>query len=397
MRRGSVALGVLVVFAVGCGREQGAITSAPPVTVQVDGKSDAFNFEAIAFFPDSVSVHPGDTVRFHSNFRGEPHTVTLGTKIDQGLAIFDKLTPKEKESGEPPPAVIKLKIPDFFPHTEGPFDVSTVKLVQAAAQPCFLDAGDPPTDGPCTKRSQPGFTGTQALYNSGWLADDEEFSVKLASNVVPGTYEFMCLVHGPEMRGKIVVVPPSQKADTAAEARAAGQAKLSGLAAQLQPEVDKANRGTGPGQAQAGVDKSGEESFPAGAIVFAPRDVSIPVGGSVTWKLSFHTVSFNAPTDARPDVVRTADGTVELNTKTFLPANSPTPRAPSGGGGGGPGAKAPPPVTVDAGKWDGIGFHSSGEIEAEGDVFYKLTFTKAGTYKYECLIHPDMEGLVKVG
>ena len=121
-----MTLGVFVLLIAACGKEQGAITAAAPVTVQVDGKSAAFNFEAIAFFPDSVSSHPGDTVRFHSNFRGEPHTVAFGTKIDQGLAIFDKLTPKEKESEEPPPAVAKLKIPDFFPHTQGPFDVRTV-------------------------------------------------------------------------------------------------------------------------------------------------------------------------------------------------------------------------------------------------------------------------------
>ena len=28
---------------------------------------------------------------------------------------------------------------------------------------------------------------------------------------------------------------------------------------------------------------------------------------------------------------------------------------------------------------------------------YKLTFTQAGTYPFRCVIHPDMEGTVKVG
>src|SRR5437870_4605456 len=94
----AVALSLL---GVACGKEG---TLASRVTVQIDGKSDAFNFLAIAFFPDVITVHAGDTVKFQSNFRGEPHTVALGTKIDQGMAIFDKLTPQQKQEQGPPPA-----------------------------------------------------------------------------------------------------------------------------------------------------------------------------------------------------------------------------------------------------------------------------------------------------
>ena len=32
-----------------------------------------------------------------------------------------------------------------------------------------------------------------------------------------------------------------------------------------------------------------------------------------------------------------------------------------------------------------------------GDEVFKLTFSKAGTYTYKCLIHDGMEGTVKVG
>ena len=28
---------------------------------------------------------------------------------------------------------------------------------------------------------------------------------------------------------------------------------------------------------------------------------------------------------------------------------------------------------------------------------YRVTFTQAGTYPFQCLIHPDMEGTVTVG
>src|SRR2546427_2666609 len=59
----------------------GGGAKAETFPVQVDGKSSAFNFEATAYFPDQVTVHPGDTVDFTSVFRGEPHTVTFGTLV----------------------------------------------------------------------------------------------------------------------------------------------------------------------------------------------------------------------------------------------------------------------------------------------------------------------------
>jgi plastocyanin len=51
-------------------------------------------------------------------------------------------------------------------------------------------------------------------------------------------------------------------------------------------------------------------------------------------------------------------------------------------------------VDVDAGKWDGSGFISSGS--PQGAINWSLTFTKAGKYKYACLIHPRMVGEVDV-
>ena len=56
------------------------------------------------------------------------------------------------------------------------------------------------------------------------------------------------------------------------------------------------------------------------------------------------------------------------------------------------------PILIDAGEWDGQGELSSGIILAFGDPAYqyKVTFTKAGTYDYVCLIHPGMLGSVTV-
>jgi plastocyanin len=58
----------------------------------------------------------------------------------------------------------------------------------------------------------------------------------------------------------------------------------------------------------------------------------------------------------------------------------------------------------DLGKVSATGFWSTGFIlsfpdPSNPDAFQavKLTFPTAGTYTYKCLVHPDMEGTVKVG
>ena len=364
-------------------------TSHQTLAVQIDAATTStFNLEAIAYFPDKLTAHPGDTLQFHSNFRGEPHTVTFGAMINRGLAALDKLTPQQQQLLREPPPEAK-DIPQFFPLG----DPATTEPGQSAAQPCFLDSGVPPPTKACPKRAQPDFTGTQAFYSSGWVGADQTYSMKLASDLKPGTYQWICLVHGPEMRGKLTVVAKGQKADKPAAVTSAGQKKLDGFIAKLKPVAAKAGTDAKPGEVSAGIGIPNDRLFPAGGMTFAPKVVSIPVGGTVTWNLSFHTVSFNAPEDARPAFVKAANGTVSFNRKAIEPANSPKPPEPAQGSPNGP----PPPVTFDGGTWDGTGFHSSGSANALGDFFYKLTFTKAGTYKYECLIHPDMLGTVKVG
>jgi plastocyanin len=52
-----------------------------------------------------------------------------------------------------------------------------------------------------------------------------------------------------------------------------------------------------------------------------------------------------------------------------------------------------PIQNVDAGRWDGSGFLSSG-VQPGGT--YTVTFTRPGTYPYACLIHPRMVGEVVV-
>ena len=129
---------------------------------------------------------------------------------------------------------------------------------------------------------------------------------------------------------------------------------------------------------------------------FGPRPIQIGVGESVTWwLLGPHTITFNS-NKTNNDVRAVApDGTVHLNPKALLPAAGPG--EPHGPGGQGKGLKF---KLVAATSWNGQGFHNSGIFTnsfgpplIEG---YKITFTRAGTYKYICTVHDDMKGTVVV-
>ena len=365
---------------------------SPTFNVQVDGSATAFNAAFIAYFPNELSVHPGDTVQFKLVDMGEPHTVTLGTLVDQGLAAVDKLGPPSPTAPPPPEPSELKKLPSLLP--EGPGDA-----FQSAAQACFLASGEPSLkpDVACTtaQMTQPAFSGKQTFFNSGWLTSDKVFQVKLASDIAHGTYRYMCLLHRAGMTGKITVVAKATAVQSVAEAKQKGDKQLADIVTALQPAVDQLHKATAD-QAWAGF--GSEKVQNAGINEFSPKPISIPVGGSVTWTvLGPHTISFNAPQDAKGVRSAAPDGSVHINVKSVAPSNSPGQAPPPANAP--PPAPNAPPTLIDAGKWDGTGFHSSGLIISFPPALsaYKLTFTTAGTYKYVCLIHDKMEGAVKVG
>jgi plastocyanin len=113
---------------------------------------------------------------------------------------------------------------------------------------------------------------------------------------------------------------------------------------------------------------------------FNPRHLTIHVGDSVTWVGTFHTVSFGPDAAlARieqhfivPVPQKNGPPLLTINPKAALPAGGHT--------------------------YDGTGFASSGFLTPQGKnaPTYTLTFTKAGTYNYDCLVHPGMDGSITV-
>ncbi|MDP9321187.1 MAG: hypothetical protein M3P16_08850, partial [Chloroflexota bacterium] len=262
-------------------------------------------------------MHPGDTVRFTAVDRGEPHTVTFGTLVEDALAAIAKI-PKDAPPGPPPSAV--LKVP---PALAGQLP-SSIDLRQSAMQSCFLASGDPPARDACSKEQQrqPEFTGTSTFYNSGFIPGRAVFSVKLASTVKPGTYSFICLFHGPEMLGKLTVIEAGEKVASPDEVKAQATAQLDKLVQSLQPAVGQAKAAPPAGGVIAGTgDPAVHEGFVSD---FFPKTISVATGGTVTWQIVVgHTISFNAPSDAVDFVVKATDGSFHLNNKAVFPVSWP--------------------------------------------------------------------------
>lgn len=354
-RRRNRLAGVFAVglIAAGCG---GAGTTDAPETqespegerasfsVGVGGSVEEFNGNVLSFLPDSLKVHPGDAVVFRNLETGEPHTVTLGT---------DAPTSETLPGGW------------FF---DGGFGGPPR---QDTSMPCFLETGLPPVAGECPpgQREPVPFDGTQSWFNSGVLVEEEDFTLQLADDIAPGAYPFVCLVHVAEMRGFINVVEPGQPADDPADVIAQAEEQLEREVNVLRPALDRSPE---KNEVFAGLT---EPRLIAWANVFRPEDVQIPVGGTVTWRaVGLHVIAFNAPESASPFYQRAPDGSLTEN-----------------------------PMSGDSSgrfvEWNGKGLLTSGLMEGvpQSPAVFSVTFTRAGTYPYQCLVHFDMEGRVKVG
>jgi plastocyanin len=320
--------------------------------------------------------------------------------VDGAVSAFAKLTPAQQNN--PPAAAVRAdaKVPGF---TQG----QSLNVIPASADPCYVAVGAPSLKAPCATTTPPALDGTQSYVNSGWLDSHASFTVHISSSMRPGTYSFMCLIHREGMSGKIVVVPAGTPVPSPSAQAAFGQKQLAAAEAKIAPFVPVTRSGLGalaaarhvklPASVTAGTAPV-LAGGPGGIDEFAPKVIKVPVGGSVTWYLlGLHSITFNA-TKANDDVRKTAaDGSVHLNPPAMLPAGGPgEPQKPPSGGS----QKQPKFLVVASTSWNGAGFHNSGVFSNSHPPLiegYKLTFTRAGVYKYICTVHDNMKGTVIVG
>jgi plastocyanin len=374
-------------------------------TVLIDYHYDQFADMFGFYFPHHLTARQGDTVVFKQAWNGEAHTVTFGTSLDTvGQPVWDYI---DKDQ-QPPQALVDQVDKAAAPVI--PFMVGEdLKVHQNGAQPCYLDTGSPPTDPntPCPKRAQPAFTGTQSFYSSGFIPyqgtdNDNTFRMPIAANAKPGTYHYICLFHGPGMNGTLTVVPKGAPIPSQDQVNKQAQAEVDSVAKPLATLFNQAKQGHYPVKINspkfvlagyADPNQTNQHGF--GSISeFYPKTVDIKVGDTLRWLIvgDAHNIAFDVPAYF-PEFTVAKDGTVEWNPKAVGPVASP-PIPPENSSGPPPAVLTP--TYVDGGSYDGSHFLSTGLGGGGGDVGYSLTFTKPGTYKYACLIHPSMVGTVVV-
>jgi plastocyanin len=398
----------------GCGGDDpatGAGAHGAERTVLVDYQHDQFASSFVQFYPKQVAVHPGDTVTFRQTWTGEPHSVTMGTLVDDLFEVAPKVeqydSPEDARAGGLDEATIAQAVAVFSKVPSMTAEGFTI--FQGGAEPCFVEdeadvpefspggeSPDPKAKCPTLGKAQPAFTGRQALYNSGFIpyqgAKGNSFELPIAADAKPGTYHYFCNYHWVGMSGTVEVVAKDADIPSGQAVRLQAQKEIAADAKAAIGKVRAVKAGDF-GKVHpplAGLDTGVEDSFTS-VDEFFPATYKAKVGEPVTWTLEgwTHTVSFNVP-KYFPIFTIGGGGQVRWDPKSYEPVAWKVPPAPEGG------PDAPPqPRQVDVGEWNGGGgFHSSGLL-IPGDTF-TVTFTRPGTYPYACVLHPKMVGVVDV-
>jgi plastocyanin len=377
-----------------CGSSGGGNT----LTIQADYAHDEFAGSLYGFFPNKVTVKPGMTIKFHQTWTGEPHTVTLGTRVTELAAPFRKELGAYFDTGilgaEPPGYdAFNNGLPYFYA------EQGAKAVNQTAAQPCSArDVSDLPTDRrACADKTLGSFEGTEAYYNSGFIpfqgSRGNTFELPIAADAKPGTYLYYCNLHGAPMGGEITVTDDGAVSKQSAlnrQAKREADRMAEVLLAVYRDEKAGKSRFNGN---LAGSGDSRTANVFGKVNEFTPRTIDAKLGEKVTWTFLGHNLSFNVPPYA-PIFIVGETGEVAFNNELDKPAGGWPGRTPALSKARG--APAPALVHVDAGAFDGSGgFKSTGTGWATGDT-YSITFTKKGTYPYACIVHPGMIGKVVV-
>lgn len=205
----------------------------------------------------------------------------------------------------------------------------------------------PPAEGPSAYDGR-------SYFSLGALLPGEARELPLAPDLPSGSYRFTCAVH-PGMHVDVEVVDdPAPAPDL--------QPLASGAAITIPPARDRSDAVVVLGPKAAGMD--------AEVLTASPRTVTLPLGGTVTWRVegrSPHTVELGI--DRAPHLADTTAG----DTAPVVPAGR---------------------------RWDGNGVVRSGILSTDPGVDrgeFSLTFTEPGSYTAYDRFHADIVTRVRIG
>jgi plastocyanin len=322
----------------------GKVAGTPP-----DGDSNAF-------YRKTVTIHVGDKVKWKINGF---HTVTVPAK------------------GKRPPAFIS---PD-------PTGAKVAGVKDAAGVPFWFNGQtrlvlDPLGAFPVKGKK---YNGKKLVSSGAPLGNGpaKPYTLKFTKK---GRFAYYCTIHA-GMKGTVRVVARGRAIPTVKANKKAARKQYAKVAKR---QIQDAKFAGPAGNAV----QAGNDTVTSTIFRFFPATKSVPVGATVNFAMSsktteIHTISFGPPdylqaaADAfvAPDPANPAAPPV-FNPLIAFPSDVPT-------------------LPAYDGSSHGNGFLSTGIIDQDAatpsPASSQVTFSKAGTYNYICLVHPFMKGSIVVG
>lgn len=346
---GVVTAVVGLLFAAGAQAKTYSATAGP---LRATGNSQ---LDLDGFYAKSITIHAGDKVRWTVNGL---HTVTF---VPRGQAVPAFVMPDSK---------------------------SKVTGVKDAAGVPFWFNGQPMLDiNPIAAfgTGGPSVTG-KTLVSSAVPAGSGKPKPVVFKFTKLGTFKYLCMVH-PGMHGTVKVVSKSRKVPTNAQDKKTASRQFKAAV--------KLGRSQAVVTPPANTIFAGHDRGDVAWLRFFPSSMTVKVGQPVTFQLStkreIHTVTFGPP--AYTDAIQRALIT-PIPQSYGLPVLTLNPQAayPSDPPSGSP--------LVDTGANHGNGFVNAGILDPDpatpNGSSATFTFTKAGTYPFECELHPGMHGTITV-
>lgn len=296
------------------------------------------------------------------------------------------------------PSTLSVHVGDSVTWTIGSDEIHNVVFVPpgAAALADFIPGPEPgtlqvnpqiglPTDPPGTV---PDVDGTR-LVGSGIIGKGARFTARFSK---AGTYGYLCTLH-PGMTGEVRVVTADQTVPDQATVDSRGRTELAPLetaARQAIAAAEAANprRETRPDGTTlwiltTGVSIDPDPAAPGAVDIlrFFPEDLAVQEGDTVRWVWGHpvpHTVTFHPAGEETPFIIPRPQPAgppiLLINPKAMAPA------VPTGA------------------RYDGTGFVNSGLLVGVPLPSFELTFTRAGQFRYDCILHEELgqKGMVTV-